>query len=368
MQKLFHIFALSVFAALPAAADSARPNVVFILADDLGYGDMSANNLDSKLKTPNLDRMAAEGVRFTDAHSGSAVCTPTRYGVVTGRYCWRSSRKRGVLNGYGKHLIDPERYCVGDLFKDAGYSTAVIGKWHLGMDFAMLGRNKVDVSKPVANNPTVYGFDTSYVLSASLDFPPYVWVENDRIQGELIRDQPADKSLAYIRAGEATPDFKHVDILGHLIDKGIAWINEQVPTDQPFFLYLPLTSPHKPVMPSAEFVGQSDLGPYGDFVLQTDAMIGRVDAALKDAGVWENTLVMVSSDNGSFMYDLSVREDKVVDGKGHVQLGVASHGYFPGKPSRQFHAAWHQGGYLRGRAPGADTGALAGSRAGRSGL
>ena len=301
---LLVVLAICLLPRLTAAADSRLPNIVFVMADDLGYGDVHALNRESKIPTPNLDKLASEGMTFTDAHSGSAVCTPTRYGVVTGRYCWRSRLKSGVLNGYSQHLIDTERTTIADLLKQAGYRTACVGKWHLGLDFTKTGTNQkaIDFAGPVKNGPNALGFDYFFGIPASLDFPPYVFIENERVTAPEVGHIDGMKFPAFIRAGEVAPDFKHIDALDVLTDRATSAIRRMAQAGKPFFLYFPLTAPHKPVMPRPEFRGKSGLGPYGDFVMQTDSVIGRVDAAIEQAGITENTLLMVSSDNGSYMY------------------------------------------------------------------
>lgn len=285
----------------PVRQGQDRPNIVFIMADDMGYGDIQALNPDSKIATPNLDRLAREGMTFTDAHSPSAVCTPTRYGVLTGRYCWRSSLTRGVLNGYGEPLIEPGRDTVASALRREGYTTAVIGKWHLGLGFQKTG-GEWDWSKKLDYSPVDVGFDYSYVIPASLDFPPYVYVEGHEITGEPDRVQPARSFPAFLRKGELGSDFSIVDSLDQLAAKCSIYIEENAKKDQPFFLYFPLTAPHKPALPHPRYVGKSGLGPYGDFVLQVDETVGKVLDTIDETGIADNTLVVYTSDNGSYMY------------------------------------------------------------------
>jgi len=283
------------------------PNLVVILADDLGYGDLGANNPDSAIPTPRLDAIAAGGVRFTDAHSGSAVCTPTRYGLMTGRYCWRSRLKGGVLNGYSGHLIEPDRPTVASVLKARGYHTACIGKWHLGMDLPR--RDKVmDWQGKIEDGPLANGFDHFFGVTASLDFPPYVWVEDDRFTEPGAERYPGSGFPAYLRAGEWAPGFDHQGALDEITRRAVAHIRERAAAGGPFFLYLPLTAPHKPVLPAERFRGKSGVGPYGDFVMQVDWTVGEVDRALEEAGVADDTLLLVTSDNGSFMYHLDAPE------------------------------------------------------------
>lgn len=293
----------SVESTLLSTNATDRPNVVIILADDLGYGDVRCNNLKSPIPTPHLDALAAGGMRFTDAHTPSGVCTPTRYGLITGRYCWRTRLTRGVLNGYSTHLIDPERKTIADVMKSAGYHTAAIGKWHLGMDLPKQADGKGwDFTGQVANSPNVNGFDYFYGITASLDFPPYVFIENDRFATPVTGRIGGKGFPSFWRPGELAEGFVHRESLDHLAEKAEAYIAEQAKADEPFFLYFPLTAPHKPTLPAERFEGKSGIGPYGDFIIQTDDVMGRIDQALKKAGVFDNTLVIFTSDNGSYMY------------------------------------------------------------------
>ena len=293
---------LTFLVALSAAAVADdRPNIVFILADDMGYGDVQALNPNSKIPTPNLNELSAGGMTFTDAHSPSAVCTPTRYTVLTGRYCWRSRLKAGVQNGYGTPLIERDRPTVASHLKAAGYHTAVVGKWHLGLGFQKTD-GKWDWDKPLDYSPVDIGFERSLVIPASLDFPPYVYIEGHEITGKPDRTQPAQGFPGFLRKGELGSDFSIIDCLDKLTGEAAAHIKNSARADRPFFLYFPLTAPHKPVSPHPRFQGKSELGPYGDFVMQVDWTVGEVMRAIDEAGVAENTIVFYTSDNGSFMY------------------------------------------------------------------
>lgn len=298
-----------------------NPNVIYILADDLGYGDIKALNVESNIPTPNIDRIAKEGAAFIDAHSGSSVCTPTRYGVLTGRYAWRTALKRGVLGGYSEHLIDSARVTVADLFHQSGYRTACIGKWHLGMDIPLVENHnattfKIDSNETIVNGPITNGFQYFFGISASLDFPPYGFIENDRFTAKMTDTFPLTKFPKYTRAGERDPNFDLEDCLDIITDKAINYIKEYAST--PFFLYLPLTAPHKPVLPHERFRGNTQFGPYGDFVTQVDWTVGQVLNALDELGIAKNTLVILTSDNGSFMKSIG-KDSKFPKGsKGHV--------------------------------------------------
>jgi arylsulfatase A-like enzyme len=291
-----------------ARADTRPPNLVFVLADDLGYGDPGCYNKDSKIPTPNIDKLAAQGMRFTDAHTPSAVCTPTRYGILTGRYCWRTRLKRGVLQGYDPILIEPERLTVAGLLKRQGYATAGVGKWHLG-----LGTKKpTDYAAPLKPGPNSVGFDYFFGIPASLDMDPYVFIENERPT-----TAPTEKIAAsemrrksgggFWRAGASAPGFKHVDVLPRLTDKAVEIVQKQK-KDKPFFLYFALTGPHTPWMPTDDFRGKSKAGFYGDFVAQVDASLGRVLKALDEAGLADNTLIVFTSDNGAHWIPEDIRQ------------------------------------------------------------
>lgn len=291
------------FAFSLASCDEGKqkhPNIIFILADDMGYGDVSYMDPNSKIKTKNLDRMASEGVVFTDAHSSSSVSTPTRYGILTGRYNWRSTMKQSVLNGYSKALIAPGRETLASMLKKQGYATAGIGKWHLGWDWNNIdaGIDSVDFSKPVANGPTTRGFDYYYGFCGSLDMSPYVYIENDMPTSLPDRVTENKGKYSWWRKGPTGADFVHEEVLPNLIDRACSYVKEKASSEQPYFLYLPLPAPHTPILPVEEFRGKSGLGEYGDFVLMVDAMVGRVLQAVKESGEDENTIVVFTTDNG----------------------------------------------------------------------
>ncbi len=275
------------------------PNIVIILADDLGYGDLRSYNAASKVATVEIDRLAAQGMRFTDAHSPSAVCTPTRYGLLTGRYAWRSKLKKSVLNGYSPLLIEPGRPTFASFLKARGYATAAIGKWHLGLGTA----EPVDFSRPLEPGPASVGFDYFFGIPASLDMPPYVFVENTAVTAAPTGTIAASEMRrrgggGYWREGPIAPGFTHEGVLPAVTDKAVAFIAKQSPA-RPFLLYLPLTAPHTPWMPTAPFRGASGAGYYGDFVAQVDAAVGRVLQALDAAKVSDRTLLFFTSDNGA---------------------------------------------------------------------
>ncbi|HEY1066865.1 MAG TPA: arylsulfatase, partial [Pirellulales bacterium] len=270
---------------------------VYILADDLGYGDVGCYNAESKIATPNIDRLAREGARFTDAHSPSAVCTPTRYALLTGRYAWRTRLQRNVLGPFSQPLIAETLLTVPELLRDQGYATACIGKWHLGWGWPKPGADgKYDFTQPIPDGPTTRGFDRYFGTDVP-NYPPYCFIDNDRTVGTPSDSAPVGKDSFNI-AGPMTPGWKLVDVLPGLEQRAVEYIEQSAKVDKPFFLYLPLTSPHFPVVPSEAFKGQSQAGDYGDFVMQTDAVVGAVLDALARSGAAENTLVIFTSDNG----------------------------------------------------------------------
>ncbi len=314
------LLALAILCSSTAAHGAdAKPNIVYVLCDDLGYGDLKCLNPEGKIATPTFDRLAKEGMVFTDMHSGSAVCSPTRYGIMTGRYSWRTRLQRGVLGGLSPRLIEPGRLTVPQLLKERGYHTACVGKWHLGMDWVKQPGKEVtelnvetpeqvwnvDYAKPIAGGPTSVGFDYYYGISASLDMVPFTFIENDRVTVLPTVDKTfplmLGRPMGQTRKGPAAPEFKVEDVLPTLTTKAVEYIGTRAAgakAGQPFFLYLPLASPHTPIAPTSPWQGKSGLNPYADFVMQTDEAIGQLLAALDRHGLAESTLVMVTSDNG----------------------------------------------------------------------
>jgi arylsulfatase A len=289
---------------------STRPNIIILLVDDLGIGDPGCYNAASKIRTPFIDRIAREGMRFTDVHSSSSVCSPTRYAILTGRYAWRGRLKTGVLQGYSRALIEDGRPTVASVLKEHGYATAGIGKWHLGFQTLDPRRDErdqpVDYSRALRPGPVTVGFDEFFGIPASLDMPPYVFVENDR-PTELPSAKVAESGDAkyargpFWRAGAAAPSFRHADVLPRLTERAVAFLDRQSksPAKQPFFLYLALSGPHTPYLPSAQFRGHSRAGDYGDFVETIDASVGEVLKALDRNGLADNTFLAFASDNGA---------------------------------------------------------------------
>ncbi len=314
MKKSKLLICLGLLAAGMLYADT-KPNIVFILADDLGYGDVHCLNPErGRISTPHMDKVAAEGLTFTDAHTTSSVCTPTRYGIMTGRYNWRSKLQVHVLDGYGLPLIPTTRMTVASFLKQNGYTTAMIGKWHLGLEIATtdgkpakpagglkqkMGKgafdpaelSNIDWKGTIKGGPVDLGFDSWFGITASLDFPPYVWIRDRNWVGE------GTHAKAFRRPGPATEDFEAIDVLDRLAEESVKFISEYK-SAKPFFAYIPLPSPHTPIVPSKKWQGKSGIGKYGDFVMQTDDLVGQVVKALEDKGISENTILIVTSDNG----------------------------------------------------------------------
>ena len=298
--------ALSALHHAHAADTSAsKPNLLYILADDLGYGDVGCYNSDSKIPTPNLDQLASEGMRFTDAHAPDAVCTPTRYGLLTGRYCFRSRLKSGVLGPWGAPLIEEGRLTVPALLRQHGYATACIGKWHLGWQWptkdgqppsSQNGLGNVDFTKPVAGGPTACGFDAYFGVDLP-NYPPYCFIENDRTLGVPSVAAPMTRG-AFNRPGPMISGWNLTNIMPEITARAVRYIEDAAKSSRPFFLYFPLTAPHYPIVPAAEFKGRSQAGDYGDFVAQVDATVDAVLGALRRTGLAANTLVIFTSDNG----------------------------------------------------------------------
>jgi arylsulfatase A-like enzyme len=344
---------LSVTVVL-AEGQPTKPNIVVILADDLGYGDVQCyNRQNSKIATPNIDKLASQGMRFTDGHSSSGVCSPTRYALLTGRYHWRSRLQAGIVEHLGMPLISEERLTIAGLAKRNGYRTAAIGKWHLGWEWNIPPDQKslfapgravsppvtekhlaawtAVFSRPIEAGPTTRGFDEYF----GTDVPnqsPYCFIENDRTVGIPSVNLPVallKNSLAGI-AGPALPEWKLEGILPALSDRATEFITKQSQAKQPFLLYLPLTSPHTPIAPNESWRGKSGLGDYADFVMETDAVVGRILDAIQTNGAYENTLVFFTSDNGC--------------AKGAYQQ-MKSAGHSSSGPLREFKGSVFEGGH-----------------------
>jgi arylsulfatase A len=322
---LLSVIILNVASGQKKSTDPVRPNIVFILADDMGYGDVSCYNKESKIETPNIDKIASEGLMFTDAHSPAAMCTPTRYGFLTGRYCWKTRLKQGVILGYDETpLIEKKQATIGSLLQSRGYATACIGKWHLGLhwqtkngyvikddqndwqnDPAVFKENEknIDFTKPTSGGPNELGFNYSFItLGCSTSDPPYCYIENSKTVG--IPDQPSPPAyfgLPGFVPGATVAGFSIKNVDSIFTYKAIDFIDQQVkqPGKKPFFLYLALSSPHNPFIPPAFAEGKSKEGPRGDLVTVVDWSVGLINEALEKYGLSKNTIVIITSDNGA---------------------------------------------------------------------
>lgn len=314
------LFALLVcfFVVSDVSANEDYPNIIIILADDFGVGDIQAHYPENKIKTPHLDRLVAQGMSFTDAHSPSSVCSPTRYGLLTGRYSWRTRLQEWVIGAYEPPLISEERPTLPEFLKKNGYHTACIGKWHLGWDWPGPQKGKMteprnaqrhfewDFEKPIKGGPVDRGFD--YYFGVDLpNLPPFTWIENDGIV-----DQPTEKykfnpsqGTVMPRGSEGcpiAPNWEFDQIMPELTKRCVKHIHDRAKADEPFFLYFSMTSPHEPIVPSKEFKDKSGIAPIADFVMETDWSAGQVIKAVEDAGISENTIVIFTADNGHSHY------------------------------------------------------------------
>lgn len=308
--------ALPILWLAPALCQSDRPNLVIVFADDMGYGDPQVYNPNSKIPTPHIDALARHGMRFTDAHTASSVCTPSRYGLLTGQYPWRSRLPVGIVNSWGGPVIDKDRLTLGKALQALGYKTACIGKWHLGWDWPRraggylseelegvnVGRDyeaygrRVDFSRPVLEGPITRGFDY-YFGDDVPNFPPYAFIENDRVLGEPTDRMPAQKGQ---RSGPMLPGWDLWAAQPTITARAVQWLEERAADPStPFFLYMPLLGPHTPIVPNAANHGSSEAGPYGDWVHQMDSILGKVVEVLERTGAIQSTIVLFTSDNGS---------------------------------------------------------------------
>tara|TARA_Y100001980_G_C14556874_1_gene352060 strand:+ start:64579 stop:66060 length:1482 start_codon:yes stop_codon:yes gene_type:complete len=306
---LLSLFALITSCSAPVQEEVPSPNIIVILADDLGYGDLSFYNKASKISTPHIDQLAKGGIHFTDAHSAGEWCTPSRYGLITGTYPARIE-----LNWRERSLIGDDQATLATMLKSNGYQTACVGKWHLGFDD--LNWENPGEMETLSGGPIEHGFDYFFGMHASLDIPPYFYLENDRIvekatgfvDDHASPDATTVISGAFYRAGASAPGFKHDDVLDVFFDKAKAFISGHLTAapDKPFFLYLPLTAPHTPWLPKESYRGKSGAGEYGDFVMQVDDLVGQVTDLLDQKGITENTLIVFSSDNGPVWFEADI--------------------------------------------------------------
>lgn len=291
--------------AAPTGAGLGQPNILVILVDDMGYGDPGCNNPNSKIPTPNIDRLAQEGMRFTDAHAPGALCHPSRYGLLTGRYPFRTD----VSVWPTQPVIAPGRMTIASLLKSRGYRTAMVGKWHLG--FREAGYDGV-----LPGGPVDRGFDSFFGIRASTDIPPYFYIRGDHAVSPPSQRIDANQSPgwspiqgAFWRAGGIAPGLALRDVLPRFTDEAVGVIQNHVRNDgdRPLLLYLAFPAPHTPWLPAPEFEQRSQAGMYGDFMVMVDAMIGRVLTTLETSGMADDTLVIFTSDNGPVWYDADSR-------------------------------------------------------------
>ena len=321
---------------VPLLSAQEKPNVVIILADDMGYGDVSCNHPHGRIHTPAIDHLAEDGLRFTDAHSAGALSGPSRYGLVTGCYQFRAPAPKNNYWGYLGPCMNDGRITIGGMMQQAGYTTACIGKWHLGLDWQLedpdkpqiltpqrFGDTNVDFSAKAEKGPGDFGFDYSFILPASLDMPPYVFVKNGQVvdpdvilTADAYPHRLAETDFAWDRRytgeediywergvwwrnGEMSRSFRFEDCLQTIVAEGIDFIERESHKDEPFFLYLPLTGPHTPWMASEGNKGTTALGTYSDFIKDIDQTVEKVRAKLEELGIDQNTLVIFASDNGA---------------------------------------------------------------------
>jgi arylsulfatase A len=360
---------LLLFALCTTAFSAEKPNILVILADDLGYGDVQCNNPErGKIPTPNIDKLASQGMRFTDGHSSSGVCSPSRYTLLTGRYHWRTRLQRSIVGVFGEPLIAPDRITIGTLAKKQGYRTACIGKWHLGWDWPITKEQRPlhepmkqpedeankpnkraakagavateqqiaawrDIfSKPIAGGPSTRGFDLYFGTDVP-NWPPFCFIENDRTLGiptEFLPPEYMVKNQAS-NQGPALKDWKLEGILPALGDRTIQFIDESAKKKEPFLIYMPLTSPHTPLAVNPEWKDKSKLNLFADFVMETDAVVGRVLDALEKSGAADNTLVVFTADNGCAPY-IGVED-------------LEKMGHYPSGPLRGYKADAWEGGH-----------------------
>ncbi len=349
-RRLFLIIpGLLVLGAVSFARAAERPNVLVILADDMGYGDPKCYCPESKIPTPSIDRLASEGMRFTDAHSPTAVCTPTRYSLLTGRYCWRTRQKKNVLTPYAMPLLDRDRTTLAEMFKEHGYATAAFGKWHLGLkwqrndgketplDDKHVPDRVIDLGKPFLDGPCDHGFDTYFGVDVP-NYPPYCFLENDRVYGPVPDQFKPETNVS--TPGRGQQDWRFDRILPTLGKKATDYIRRHAAEkkDTPFFLYLPLTAPHIPIVPNRPFRGKTEATLYGDFVAEVDSLVGDVLTALDETDSAEKTIVIFTSDNGS-------PERNGHEGAGPLGSCISDSGHHPNGPWRGRKGDIHEGGH-----------------------
>ncbi len=317
MNKLLYVAPALALSAVTQGVEAKgkRPNIIMIYADDMGSGDLSILNTGSKIKTPNMDALVRSGVNFSDAHSVSSVSTPSRYGLLTGEYSWRSRLKSGVIYGHAPALIPEDKPTMATMLKRSGYQTACVGKWHLGFNWTTTDGKaahkscaNIDYTKPIKQAPVDRGFDYFYGMAGSLDMPPYVIIENNMVvtqpnakykETTFTRRDNDVVSNPFLRAGDYVAGESPDIFLDRFTQKVKGLVSDYAKGEDPFFIYYALTAPHAPIAPSEKFVGKSGIGLYGDFVLEVDDLIGQIVSHLKSEKILDDTIIILSSDNGA---------------------------------------------------------------------
>ncbi len=337
---LISLLSVATSSTMILGDEKRLPNILVLYADDLGFGDLGCYNKNSKIPTPNLDRLASEGIRFTDGHSSSGICSPSRYALLTGRHHWRDFH--GIVGVFGKSVFKPEQLTLPEMLKSKGYHTSAIGKWHLGWNWDAIrkteakqtgnkrnsawGFDAFDWSKPIPDGPTAHGFD-HYFGDTVINFPPYCWIEDDRtpVAPDTNMDsskwKPIKEGNWECRPGPMVSTWDPYQNLPTTTARGVEYIKSQAKIDNPFFLYFAFPSPHAPIIPNDEFDGRSDAGPYGDFVFETDDACGQLLQSLQVSGQADNTIVIFTADNGPEKYAYA-RDEKFGHWSAHPLRGL----------------------------------------------
>ncbi|MCU0288676.1 MAG: arylsulfatase [Acidobacteria bacterium] len=331
--KVFALDIVGFSVIFNSYSQTPKPNIVFILADDFGYGSVNCYGADKNLvRTPHIDGLAEAGMRFTHAHTPSSVSSPTRYGFLTGQYPWRSSMKHGVVDPDGPLLPSPDRVTVADILKDQGYNTAAIGKWHLGYG----DKQPCDFTGKLTPGPLDLGFDYHFAVPQNHGDYWGVYVENDEIYGlKSKKAHPYSKTFyGEPYKGFDAPQRENKDVMDVLTNKSVEWLKRQS-SDKPFFLYFAVVAVHRPITPSDYMRGVSDCGPYGDFIQDVDLSVGRIVEVLKYLNLYDNTIIIFSSDNGGVIPENKPDEEE----SQAIKYGLKINGNLRGRK----HTIWEGG-------------------------
>lgn len=335
MKSIFRYLSI-VLLVLPLASEArdGQPNILLILTDDLGYGDVGCYNSESKVATPNIDRLAAEGMRFTDAHSPSTVCTPTRYSIMTGRMAFRTGNPIIFTGAGGPNLIEEGRLTLPEMLRGKGYSTALVGKWHVGLTFqdsegkpilkgGLDSVQRIDYSRPITDSPIHRGFDRFFGTACcpTTDWL-YAFIDGDRIPvppTHLIDKSiiPKNPYTEDCRTGMIAPDFDMQEIDMIFLKKSLGFLDEQAAKspEKPFFLFHSTQAAHLPSLPGKDFQGKTKAGPHGDFIAELDHVVGTLVKKIDDLGMKQDTLIILTSDNGPEVTSVvNMRKDYQHDG------------------------------------------------------